>query len=87
MTGIKEGVIEYKIMEYVKEAFDLGGCGPLIIKTICPKCKGKQNYQNLRININKGKKRCVFCNHTFKIYKNVNDHQIVEMTYSQNKSD
>ena len=51
----------------------------MIIKTICPKCKHKQSYENRVKSIISCKKKCVYCNHTFKIYKNFNDHQIFEI--------
>lgn len=43
----------------------------------CPQCKKIQQTEPRGL-IKTSKKKCVFCNHTFKIYKNINDNTLVK---------
>lgn len=47
-----------------------------VYRVMCKRCGNKQKTAP-SVRLKEAKKKCVFCNFTWKIYKNVNDHSIL----------
>ncbi len=45
----------------------------------CPKCGNTMLYAPKDKNLKTKKKRCVYCGHTFYIYKNQRDNRIIKI--------
>lgn len=50
----------------------------LLVK--CARCKGEMQTET--DDIKKAKKKCVYCGHTFQVYKNVNNNRVVKWNWS-----